>query len=622
VDAADTIFVADYSNMVRAYTPAGAWKNFAGTGEQGFAGDGGPAASAKLAAAHDLAVDTGGRLYIADGMRLRRVGTDGRIQTVAGDTQPYALGDGCDATAAPLSQPAAVALDSSGNLYVAEMGAHRIRQVSLSGQIATVAGMGVAGDTGDGGPAVNAQLNSPSGVTVDAFGNVIVADMGNQRVRQITPLGLINTIVGTPAALQAPQGVCADHAGIFYVVDSANHRVLRAGPGTAAVVTVAGNGSAGQGGDGGIALQGQLNQPAACAVDTAGNLFIADTLNNRIRLVTPAGAISTVAGNGAGGFAGDGQPATHAMLNAPAGVAVTDSGDIFIADSGNNRVRLVTADGVIATVAGADTPLNDPRGLALDGSGDVYFAETGSNLVRRLKLEVGVPPAAITALAAISIVNSMSLLPGPVAPGEVVTIFGTGLGPSSGVAGVVDASGQLASVAGGTQVLFDGIAAPVLYAQASQINVQVPYTVAQSLTTSVQVQFDGQPVGSLTLPVAATAPALFSVAANQDGSPNSQSEPAPPNTIVTLYATGEGLTDGANIAGSAGVPPLARPQLPVALTVAGMPAQILFAGSAPGLVGILQINARLPGGFVPSGQVPVVLTVGSTASPPISIWLK
>jgi uncharacterized protein (TIGR03437 family) len=575
VDATGTIYVADTSNMVRAYTPAGAWNNFAGTGEQGFGGDGAVAAAAELAAPHDLAVDGSGSLYIADGTRLRRVNTSGIIQTVAGDAQPQAIGDGGDATRAPLFHPSAVALDNAGNLYLAETGAHRIRRVSANGQIATFAGTGVAGEMGDYGPAAEAQLNAPMGVTVDAFGNVMVADTNNQRVRQIAPSGFITTLLATAANLSAPQGLCADHMGIFYVVDTANDRVLRVAPGAAAAVVTVGD--------------DQLNQPSACAVDTAGDLFIADTLNNRIRRVTPMGTISTVAGTGVGGFGGDGQPATSALLNGPTGIAVTDDGDIFIADTGNNRIRLVTSDGMIATIAGSDgTSLHAPGGMALDGSGAVYFADTGSNLVRRLK------PAATTSLPGISIVNSISLEAGPVAPGELVTIFGTGLGPATGVVGA----------AGGTAVLFDGVAAPVLYAQTGQVNVQVPYSVAQTQTTSVQVQFNGLTSGSLTLPVVAAAPALFSVAVNQDGSPNSQSAPAPANTIVTLFGTGQGLNEG------------------LVLTVAGVPAQILFAGSAPGLAGVLEIDARLPAGFLPSGQATVTLTVGSAQSPPISIWLK
>ena len=628
VDAAGTVYVADRSNIVRAYTPAGAWTNFAGTGEQGFAGDGGPAASAELEAPHDLAADTSGILYIADGARLRAVGADGIIVTIAGDASPGAIGDGGNATAAPLVHPSAVALDDAANLYLAETGAQRVRQVTPAGTMATLAGTGVPGQAGDGGPAASAQLDAPMGVAVDAFGNVLVADTNNHRVRQITPTGRISTLVGTGTSgispdglagaqtpLNAPEGVCADPAGFFYIVDTGNHRVLRVAPGTAAVVSVAGTGSAGYAGDGGPANYAQLDRPTACAADTAGNLFIADTANHSIRQVTPAGTISTIAGTGIAGFGGDGQPATSALLNGPAGVAVSGSGQIFVSDTGNNRIRLITSEGLITTVAGAGTPLNTPGGLALDGSGNVYFAETGSNLIRRLR------PAVSAVLEAISIVNSISLQPGPVAPGEIVTILGAGLGPATGLAGTV-AAGLLGTSAGGTAVLFDGVAAPVLYAQAGRVMAQVPYTVAQAQTTNVQVQRNGQTVATVAEPVVPAAPALFSVVLNADGATNSEAAPALPNTIVTLFGTGEGLTNGANLSGQTAAPPYAQPQLPVALTVAGIPAQLLSASSASGSVGVFEIRAFVPGGLVPSGQVPVVVTIGSAVSPPIRIWLK
>ena len=190
------------------------------------------------------------------------------------------------------------------------------------------------------------------------------------------------------------------------MVDTANHRVLQAAP-QALVVTAAGNGAPGDAGDGGPARLAQLNQPSACALDSAGNLFIADTGNHRIRKVDPSGTISTVAGTGAAGFSGDGGPATAASIYAPRGVVVDDNGDIFIADTGNNRIRQVTPDGLIHTIAGQDAAgfsgdggpaasaqINAPGGLLLDGAGDLYFADTGNNRVRRL-----VPQAAHAARA-------------------------------------------------------------------------------------------------------------------------------------------------------------------------------------------------------------------------------
>jgi uncharacterized protein (TIGR03437 family) len=219
-------------------------------------------------------------------------------------------------------------------------------------------------------------------------------------------------------------------------------------------------------------------------------------------------------------------------------------------------------------------------------------------------------------------VNAASLLPGPVAPGELISIQGLGLGPEAGVVGAVTAAGLFPTVLGGTEVRFDGTPAPMLYAQASQVNVQVPYTVAGSGTVNMEVRYNGQPTGTLTLNVVDTAPALFPALANQDGSINSQNRPAPRSSLITLYATGSGMTNGGNVSGQPAAAPYALPLLPVTLTIAGMPAEILFAGSAPGLVGVLQINARIPGGFVPAGPATVQLGVGAVVSPAMTIWLE
>jgi uncharacterized protein (TIGR03437 family) len=637
VDVTGTIYVADSSNVVRAHTSAGAWINVAGTGSPGFAGDGGPAAAAQLTAAHDLALDVYGILYIADGVRLRKVNGNGAMQTVAGDGYLHAVGDGAAATAAQLFQPSAVALDARGNLYLADAGTQRVRMVTVTGQMATLAGTGVAGFSADGTPAASAQVQAPRGVTVDAFGSVIIADTDNHRIRQVGPDGRIRTLIGTGARgvgpeglpgaktlLHGPRAVCADHVGTLYIVDTLNHRVLRAALG-AALVIAAGNGSPGDAGDGGLGRLAQLNQPSACALDTAGNLFIADTMSNRIRRVTPAGAIATVAGMGVEGFGGDGGAATSAQLRAPGGVAVDDNGNIFIADSGNNRIRQVTPDGAIQTIAGgadAGVPLRAPAGLVLDGSGNLYVAETNSNLVRRLVPQTEAAPEPVSLAPELAAVNAASLLPGPVAPGEALVIFGLGMGPEAGVAGTTDAAGLMANLAGGTEVRFDGVAAPMFYAQSGQVNVQVPYTIAGASVTNVEVRYNGQRVGTAALPVVDAAPALFPVVVNQDGTPNSETEPAARYSVITLYGTGEGLTDGPNISGKAAATPYPRPKLPVTLAAAGVDAEILYVGSAPGLVGTMQINARLPGGFVPVGQTAVQLTVGTAAAPPLTIWLK
>jgi len=171
-------------------------------------------------------------------------------------------------------------------------------------------------------------------------------------------------------------------------------------------------------------------------------------------------------------------------------------------------------------------------------------------------------------------------------------------------------------------VRFDGAAAPIFYAQSGQVNVQVPYTVAGSDTVTVEVRYQGTLVGTASLPVAPSAPAMLTLATNPDGSPNAQSAPAARSTWMTFYATGEGLTDGPNIAGLPAQAPYPHPLLPIILTIAGVNTQILYAGSAPGMIGVLQINALVPSGFVAPGQTAAQLTVGTVTAPPVTIWLN
>jgi uncharacterized protein (TIGR03437 family) len=418
-----------------------------------------------------------------------------------------------------------------------------------------------------------------------------------------------------------------------YIADSGNHRVLRLPPG-GVLQTAAGNGSKGSAGDEGMARLAQLNAPSACVTDSTGNLFIADTGNHAIRKVTTAGIISTVAGTFAEGSTGDEGPATSARLSLPRGVAVDDMGDVYIGDTGNHRIRLVTPDGVIHNIAGTggagfagdlgpatQALLSGPQGVFLDGAGDLYFADTGNNRIRRLVPDVA-PPPPVTQIPEIAVVNALSLSGDAIAPGEIVAIFGGAIGPEAGIAGLLDGNGVLASEAGGVTVTFEGVAAPVFYAQKTQVNAQVPYALAGAEGARVEVRYVGKVVGAASVAVAPSAPALLSLATNSDGAVNAETAPAQRLTWMTFFATGEGLTDGTNVPGQPSVAPYARPLLPLALTIAGVKAEILFAGSAPGLVGVMQINAVVPGGFVPPGEVAVELTVGVAKSPAIAVWLK
>jgi sugar lactone lactonase YvrE len=360
----------------------------AGNGIDGFSGDGGAATAAGLGHPFGVALDSAGNLYIADtfNARIRKVAAEsGIITTVAGNgilTPPdngtilggTFSGDGGLATAAGLSFPTGITLDNSGNLYIADAYNNRIRKIDArSGIISTLAGSGPVGNgkggfSGDGGAATTAALNGPDGVTVDSAGNLYIADTYNARIRKVaTGSGIITTVVGngsygsfgdggaaTRAALAEPASVALDSAGNLYIADSRNNRIRRVAVTTAIITTLAGNGSQGFAGDGGTATAAGLAFPYGVALDSAGNLYFADNGRNRIRKVAAGSMIiTTVAGNSEGGFSGDGGPATAAELNSPAGMAVDLGGNLYIADGNNRRIRKVAAgSGIITTVAG------------------------------------------------------------------------------------------------------------------------------------------------------------------------------------------------------------------------------------------------------------------------------
>ncbi len=330
----------------------------AGNGNHGFSGDCGPATSATLNDVIGLAVDPLGNLYVADNVnqRIRKVSPAGIITTVAGNGVADSLGDGGRATNASLNNPHDVAVDAAGNLYIAEYHGHRIRKVNTAGIISTFAGNGTPGFSGDDGPATRASLNSPPGVAVDMAGNLYIADEGNQRIRKVTPAGIISTVAGNGVAgffgdngpalsamLNFPSDVAVDTLGRLYIADAFNNRIRKVDTDPVrTITTVAGNGSSGFSGDNVLATNASLNNPYQVALDQAGNFFIADWFNLRIRKVT-AETITTVAGNGDQGFSGDGGPATSARLGAPIGVAVDTADNIYIADNLNSRVRMVVA---------------------------------------------------------------------------------------------------------------------------------------------------------------------------------------------------------------------------------------------------------------------------------------
>jgi sugar lactone lactonase YvrE len=395
-DAKGNIYVADSNNnRVRKIDRDGIITTVAGTGVQGFGGDKGPATAARLATPMGLAIDGVGNLYIADygNNRVRRVDAKGLITTVAG-SGAAGPGPGRPATKVELSSPEALAVDRQGNIYASEFGHARVVRISRDGRLAVVAGTGIAGYSGDGRRAVSAQLFQPAGLAFDSHGDLLIADYGNRVIRKVDRAGVITTLRGSAAArLQDPIGL-APRGNDVYVADAGNGRVVRirasgslsvvakdVGPAylvvnggeldladfsdnrikqidisrpnrPSAITFIAGTGKAGFSGDGRPATKARLNIPYGLARDAQGNLYVSDRKNNRVRRIDRHGVITTIAGTGVPGFTGDGRRATAARLNSPVGLAIDAAGNLYIADSGNNRVRRVDTHGVITTIAG------------------------------------------------------------------------------------------------------------------------------------------------------------------------------------------------------------------------------------------------------------------------------
>jgi hypothetical protein len=337
----------------------------------------------------------------------------GTIVTFAGNGTPGYAGDNGPATAAEIDLPNGMACDSEGDVFFADDGNNMIREVlKATGDIVTVAGDGIAGYSGDGGPARSAELNDPRDVAVDAQGDVFIADLNNNVIRDVVAAtGNIFTVAGTGVAgysgdggpataaeLNVPRGVTLDSAGDLFFADAGNNRIREVVKAIGDIITIAGNGTAGYSGDGGLATDAKINTPNMVTVDSAGDVFFTDGGNARIREVVKAtGKIITVAGNGTVGYSGDGGPATAAELNGATGIALDSLGDLFIADGGNSRVReVVKATGNIFTVAGngnngysgdggpAIAAELDPWRVAVDSAGDVFAAASFSNVIREL----------------------------------------------------------------------------------------------------------------------------------------------------------------------------------------------------------------------------------------------
>jgi hypothetical protein len=344
--------------LITAQTARAEWliEKVAGTAElSGYSGDNGPATVCRFDKPRGVTIDAAGAIYIADNYNhaIRKISPNGTITAFAGTGSSGYSGDGGSAAAAKLRYPLGAAVDGSGTVYIADTNNHCIRKVSAVGIITTVAGTGDSGYSGDNGPATSAELYYPAAVVLDGTGGFYIADRYNHRIRKVAANGIITTVAGT--------------------------------------------GNSGYSGDNGPASAAEIDSPYGIALDKNGSVYIADSRNERIRKVDTAGIITTVAGNGSAGYAGDNGPAVSAKLSNPLGVAVDDKGTLYIADCNNDRIRKVDAAGTITTLAGtgssgysgdngpaASAQLNDPHGIAVDSRGSVYFADVRNEVIRRV----------------------------------------------------------------------------------------------------------------------------------------------------------------------------------------------------------------------------------------------
>jgi uncharacterized protein (TIGR03437 family) len=618
VDQAGNLYVADFGNTRIRVVTNGVINTVAGNPKGIPMMEGQAAVNVRLEGPTSVTVDGGGAIYFVEAgigsgtglavgdYKVWKVSAAGALTTLAGNGIPSYSGDGAAATVAQLNSPSGVAVGPSGVIYIADTRNQRVRAAAPGGVLSTLAGNGTPGFNGDVLLPRTALLNGPMGMAADALGNWFVADTVNSRVRQAQPGGNLFTIAGngnasyfgdgspaTQGSVNQPEGVAVDSLGNVYIADTLDHAVRKVTT-NGVITTFAGNGNQGYTGDGGPANLARLNQPCGVAVDTGGNVYVADTGNSQVRRIDPHGIITTVD--------------TSGVLLDPRGVAVDRAGNLYIADTGNRLVRRVSPGALVTTIAGngtccyagdgglaLDARLNQPWGVAVDVNGNVYIADPLNNAVRML--------APVSAALAVSVVtNAASNLAGPVAPGELVVLYGSGLG-------------------GVRTVLFDGVAGPVLYATPGQVGAAAPYAVSGG-SQQVVVQSAGAASAPVAVAVAPTAPGVFTAdrsgrgqaaAVNQDGTQNGTANPAAAGSVLSLYATGEGQTLPAGVDGKLGASPLPQPVATVTATIGGVAAVVRYAGGAPGLIaGVMQVNAIVPAGV--SGTAPVVLTVGGVAS--------
>ncbi len=698
VDGSGNVFIADQgNNRVRKVTRGGIITTFAGTGAQGYSGDGGPATLAQFnGGIQAVTTDSAGRVYIGEcygtgnntppNNRVRVVDLNGNIRSLASgfgciigltlDNAGNVYASGAQVAGSPgifkitpsgtVTRVAAIsgvgiAYDSrSGILYVAETDKHQIRAIAASGTVTTVAGTGTAGFGGDGGPASLASLRYPSGIALDGAGNLYVADAGNFRLRMITPAGLIATVGGTglqispfigggvrgdggPALLASmvPQGAIAvDSTGsvVFPEANGSGNDVRALVPSTSTAGCMY------------SVVPAELDLPvgggtSSATLTAAQNSCPWLAFSTVDWLDVTSGNVGT--GNATIAVKASSNPkaATRNAVVAVAGKVITVSqGGVACTLAINPSQVAAPASGLGGTVtvtanvtdcqwtASSDSPwLFVITGSTGQGSGSVTFsAATNSGPARSGILTIAGQTVTVTQAAApgvistlVSIIGSSATGTGPFAPNQLISLYGTKLGPSPGISAQIGTDGTIARSLAGTRVLFDGVAAPILYAGANQVNTVVPCSTGGKASTQMVVQFQGIESPPVTLSLSTAAPGIFSAdgsgkgqaaALNQDYSINGPMNPVPRGSAITIYATGIGATSPC-VDGQTYQSDFPRPTVPIVVGIGNVGAQLLYAGQAPLFIsGVAQINVTIPPD-APTGLVPLTLFVDGVFSP-------
>jgi uncharacterized protein (TIGR03437 family) len=678
-DAAGNGYIADYGNSRIRKITSGIITTVAGSLQVSFDGDNGPASLSQLSTPSGLAADAAGNVYIADtaNYRVRMVSSTGVITTVVGRGLPpfgVNFNESGPGGSISLGAQTGVAVDSVGNVYVSDSWHGRILKLS-GGNVTRIAGLGDTYMTGDNGPALLAGLVNPTGLAVDSAGNIYIADTGSCRIRKVSTAGIITTVVSNSTSdgqfcgsfafkkIYYPTGIAVAPNGDLYIANLNSSTVLKYSGGQLTIFAGGGNAYTENQGDGGAATSAYLSGPSQVALDSAGSLYITDTNTNRIRKVTN-GIITTIAGATLG-FGGDGGPATGAAFNSPWGVAVDGSGKVYVADTFNARVRMLTPS---ATAGSCSYSISPPSAQLTSAGGNVTVAiQAGAscawtvtgfpNWITTASATSGTGPATIgltvapTASASsrswsvdiagayfavsesadptaviptITAVTNAASFKSGIVPGSIVTIFGIGLGAQPGQ--VITNPAPWPTQIGGTTVTIGGIATPAyslvnLNGQ-EQLSVQVPWSIQSSFPTTLFVTTPAgtSPALTFTFPVSNWEPGIFlldsvsSGATHLNGTVAGASNPASTGEAVVLYLTGLGAVSNTPPTGSpASLTTLSTTVVTPQVTIGGIAAPVSFSGLAPGFIGLYQINTTVPQN-APSGLLDLVVTAQGTPS--------